>query len=69
MIAYSLPGATAVEISIHDMRGRAVATIKRSQAAGSYTISFDDLGLVAGRYVVRFKAAGFKRRASIIVTK
>ncbi len=69
MIAYSLPRASAIEISFHDILGRAIVTIKRNQGRGRYVLAFKDLDLAAGCYIVRFKTVGFERRAWITITR
>jgi len=69
VIAYSLPKAEQVEISLSDILGRTAMTLNRRQAAGSYSINLKGSSLAAGRYIVRFKAGAFEKQTVMMVTR
>jgi hypothetical protein len=56
-IAYALPEAAHVRLSVYDAVGRRVAVlVDGEQAAGRYEASFDASGLASGVYVYRLEA-------------
>jgi hypothetical protein len=63
-LRFALPRAADARLTVHDLRGRRVRTLRAGQlAAGTHTVAFDgrsDAGrrLASGTYVVRLRAAG-----------
>jgi hypothetical protein len=68
-IAYSLPKAEQVVISLYDILGRTSMTLNRRQAVGSYSFNLKNSTLAAGSYIVRFSAGTFEKQAIIMVTR
>jgi hypothetical protein len=68
-ISYTLATSGSVEISIGDLLGRTALVLNRTQTAGRYAIELKNCNLAAGKYVVRFKAAGIDRSLQIILTR
>jgi hypothetical protein len=69
LLAYSIAKPSEVEISFSDMAGRVVGVVRRKQAEGSYTLDPGKCGLSAGRYAIRFRAAGIEKRASVTISR
>jgi hypothetical protein len=69
MLSYSLAGQGPVEISFSDLLGRTTPVVNRTLPAGSYVVDLKNFNLAAGRYLVRFKAQGIERRASVMITR
>ena len=69
LLAYSIAKPSEVEISFSDMAGRVVGVVRRKQAEGSYTVDPGKCGLSAGRYAIRFRAAGIEKRASVTISR
>jgi hypothetical protein len=58
-VAFTLPDAGPVRLSVYDARGREVATlVDRALAAGQHEAQVDAGALAAGVYVVRLTAGG-----------
>jgi hypothetical protein len=68
-IAYSLHTPGVVEMTFSDLLGRTAFTMKRSLSAGHYALSLRECSLAEGRYIVRFKTAGFDKNAVVMVTR
>ncbi len=69
VLSYSLPASGAVEISFSDLLGRVALMLNRKQIAGKYAVDLKTCNLAAGQYLVRFKAAGLEKRASVLITR
>ena len=69
LLAYSIAKPAEVEISFSNMLGRTLKVIRCKQAEGSYALNIRNYCLAAGRYMVRFKAAGIEKRASITIAR
>ncbi len=55
-LQYTLPAASAVELTVYDVGGRVVAQIRQGvQPAGKHEIHFDGSGLASGVYLYRLK--------------
>lgn len=69
VLSYSLSASGAVEISFSDLLGRSALVLNRKQIAGKYAVDLKSCNLAAGQYLVRFKTAGFEKRASVVITR
>src|SRR5690606_6748128 len=59
-IAFSVPRATPVRLTVHDALGRHVATLVDAvRPAGRYELRVDLSGLPSGVYFYRLSTAGF----------
>ena len=55
-IAFTLPGAADVKLSIHDMLGREVSVLlEEKREAGAHEVTFDGSGLSSGVYICRLR--------------
>lgn len=69
-IAFDLPQASNVELSVYDMLGRKVATIVNERmTAGSHTMSFDASRLASGMYIYRIDAGSFTSTRKMMLIK
>lgn len=72
---YTLRQESHVNLSIYDLSGRRVATVRQGrQAAGSYSLVWDgrdDLGrrLVSGLYVLRLRSGGFEQSHKLVLLR
>jgi hypothetical protein len=58
-LRFTLPQAGLATLTIHDMQGRAVATLlSREMPAGTHTTTWDAAARPSGVYVARLQAAG-----------
>ncbi len=69
-IQFDVPTASHVTIEVFSMLGQQVSTLTNKQySAGSYTVSFDALGLPSGLYIYRFTSAGYTQIRKMTVIK
>ena len=69
-IAYQLPAAEHVNISIYNMLGQKVSTlVNKRQSAGRHTISYDAGELASGIYVYRIKSGDFIKAHKMTLVK
>lgn len=74
-VAFTLARAAAVELAVHDLAGRRVATLLRSElAAGQHTATWDgrdDRGAAAasGLYVLRLSAGGAAATQKLLLVR
>ncbi len=55
-IAFTLPGAADVKVSVHDMLGREVSVLlEEKRGAGAHEVTFDGSGLSSGVYICRLR--------------
>ncbi len=66
---YSIASSGGVEITFSDLLGRAALVVKRLQPAGRYSLSLRECALASGRYIVRFKAAGFEKETAVLFAR
>jgi len=70
MIAFSIPAAGHVTLTVYDVLGREVATlVDRQMAPGSYEATFDAAGLPSGLYLYRIVAGSFVETRKMNVVK
>ena len=69
VVAYSLQVPDRVELAVYDVSGRTVQDVKRIQSAGRYSVDLKSSCLAAGLYIVQFKATGFDRIASMLISR
>jgi hypothetical protein len=63
VIRYELQGTSRVQIQIHNLRGKLVATpVNVVQGAGFYAVPLSLGPLSPGRYLLTFKAGGLRRK-------
>jgi hypothetical protein len=59
-IAYSIPEAVMVKLTVCNLDGQTLATlVSEHQAAGSYTVRWDGSAVSPGYYLYRLQAGGF----------
>jgi hypothetical protein len=59
-IAYELPRASHVTLSVYDLLGRKIATVLDGpQTGGKHNVSFDANGFSSGVYIYRLSAGNF----------
>jgi hypothetical protein len=59
-ISYDLPSASRISVVLYDMQGKQVRQfINGLQNAGSYRINFGNAKVMAGYYIVQFKAGNY----------
>lgn len=69
-ISYSVPKAGYVEIKVHDMLGRLVATlIQGEQSAGTHSVEFNASNLSSGAYFYTMRAGDFVKTKSLMLLK
>lgn len=69
-IAFDLPRAADVRLSIFDIQGRLVRELQASSfAAGRHTLTFDGAGLASGLYFYRLTAPGFAGGGKMLLLK
>ncbi len=69
-IAYALPAASEVSLTVYDVLGRAVATlVDARQPAGRHEAAFDAGRLPSGVYVYRLQAGSFSAAKRLVVLK
>ena len=69
-IAYTLPQAASVRLSVYDLYGREVATLVAGvQAPGRYEETFDASALASGIYFYRIEAGAFRQTRQLILLK
>jgi hypothetical protein len=69
-IAYDLPVAADVTLTIYDIAGRQVATFDEGRkSAGSYNILFDASRLSSGMYIYRIQAGTFTATKKMMLIK
>ncbi|MBM3329604.1 MAG: choice-of-anchor D domain-containing protein, partial [Calditrichaeota bacterium] len=69
-LAYGLPEASRVKVTVYDVAGRAIARVlDREQVAGHYTIAVDGSGLTAGIYLVKVEAGSFSAIRKVMLVK
>jgi hypothetical protein len=70
MIAFSIPAAGHVSLTVYDVLGREVATlVDRQMAPGSYEAVFDAAGLPSGLYIYRIVSGSFAETRKMNVVK
>jgi hypothetical protein len=69
-IAFDLPKASMVTLTVYNVLGQEVATLVNAQMnAGHYTTSFDASRLASGVYVYRLSTAGFSAAKKMVLSK
>jgi hypothetical protein len=69
-IAFQLPNASRVTLTVFNVLGQKVATLVNSNmAAGSHTVSFDAKGLASGMYFYRLEAGTFTATKKMMLVK
>jgi hypothetical protein len=66
-LAFSVPLATEVELSVYDLSGRIVAGARMDCAEGSHVFTLD--GLAAGVYLVQMRAGEFEAAERFVVIR
>ena len=69
-ITYQLKEAVPVRLIVYDVTGRQVATlVNGSQAAGTYSVTFDASHLATGIYLYRLEAGSFTAVRKLMLMK
>jgi hypothetical protein len=69
-IRFSLPEANNVELTVHDVSGRRVATLVDDRRdAGTYEVTFDGTGLAAGVYFYCLQVGQFEASGKMVLMK
>lgn len=69
IVAFNLPSAQRVAVSLIDMQGREVLNIYDQQlAAGPHKAAFTTRNIEPGMYIARIQGNGFVRQANVVVT-
>lgn len=69
-IGFGIADCGFVELRVYDVTGREVATlVSENLAAGSYTYSWDALGLPSGVYFYRLKARSFEETRRMLLIR
>ncbi|MEQ8525163.1 lamin tail domain-containing protein [Gracilimonas sp.] len=69
-IAFDLPQAANVQLTVYDMLGRKVATlVNERMTAGSHTAAFDASRLASGMYIYRIEAGSFESIKKMMLIK
>ena len=67
-IAFDVPDATHVRLSVYDVQGRNMGTlIERTVGSGRHEVAFDGSHLAPGTYFYRLEAAGSSQTKSMVV--
>lgn len=69
-IAFTIPTADHVRLTVYDLLGREVATlVDRQMGPGAYEATFDAAGLPSGMYLYRLASGSFVRTMKLSVVK
>lgn len=69
-IRYALPSSDRVELKIHDILGREVATLVDGvEEAGEHVVHFDARGLASGAYFYTIRTPKFTQTRKMLLTK
>jgi len=69
-IAFDLPQAADVQLSVYDMLGRKVATVLNERlSAGQHSQTFDASALASGMYIYRIEAGSFTYTRKMMLIK
>ena len=69
-IAYDLPAASRVTLSVFDVLGREVQTlVNENQVAGRYRVEFAPTGLASGVYLYRITAGEFVQTRKLLLLR
>ncbi len=69
-IAYAVPKASDIRLTVYDMMGREVAVLAEGRkAAGFYTVEFDGKNLASGIYFYRLKAGSTVLKQKMVMLK
>ncbi len=69
-LAFSLPAAAEVDLSVYDVAGRRVATLAQgAHAAGRHEVPFEARGLAAGVYWARLETPGARETERIVLVR
>lgn len=69
-IRYALPDASAVTLTVYDVRGRAVAILVNNvMSAGYHEVEFDGSDLPSGVYLYRMTAGSFTQTKKLLLAK
>jgi hypothetical protein len=69
-ISFSLPRSENVELTVHDLLGRGIATLHSGLlTSGEYKFDFDGTGLPSGVYVYRLQGDGFSTAQKMLLLK
>jgi hypothetical protein len=70
-IAFSLPQASTVTLSVYNVLGQKVATLlsNHSMGAGNHTVSFDASSLSSGLYLYRLESGSFAQQRFMTLMK
>ncbi len=70
VISYQVPVSSAVRLKVYDVLGREVATlVNQRQEAGRYEVRFNAAGLASGVYLYQLSAAGLTQTRKMMVAK
>jgi hypothetical protein len=69
-VAFSLPEAQRVSLSVYDLAGRRVATLSEGELpAGRHAVSWDCAGEAAGVYLLRLETEGEALSRRVVVDR
>jgi len=69
-LAFTLPKATSIDLSVFDVGGRRVLTLAEgSVAAGRHEVALDGRRLAAGVYWARLVAPGVNRTQRVVIVR
>jgi ligand-binding sensor domain-containing protein len=69
-VAYSIPSACHVRLSITALSGRSVAVLENGQrTAGEHSVAFDGTRLRSGFYVCRFQTGNYQESRRLLLVK
>jgi hypothetical protein len=69
-IAFELPVASQVSLTIYDMLGRVVSVlVNEREGAGVHEVKFDGINLASGVYFYRLQAGSFVQTKKLVLTK
>lgn len=69
-IAFSLPAASHVRLTVYNMLGQQVAVLVASRkSAGEHTLSFDASALPSGMYIYRMQAQNYSESRKMVLIK